>query len=332
MTMHPKGLNRTSTNLTAEKLWTGGAWLEGPCWLPREGKLLFSDVAGDKQYLLDPDTKTVSLFRPYSSHANGNTLDFRNKYYFSEKPDYFILSCEHGRRCISASLPPHAVSIGTKPPTEDVRNVIIVDKFANRRFNSPNDIVVRSCDGSVWFTDPPYGILSDFTGMQSSSQIVGCFVYCLLPPSPEHLEERVINIAISDCQRPNGLAFTPDEKQLYVADMSRYEWGDLGRHEIRLYDIVETISTDGKNTIEKIEAVNGRRFFVVEPGIPDGFRVDGDGYLYTSSQDAITIVSPEGKEVNRVSVPEHITNCTFGGPHENELYVTSNKSIFRIQF
>ncbi|KAH9586673.1 SMP-30/Gluconolactonase/LRE-like region [Trypanosoma melophagium] len=173
------------------------------------------------------------------------------------------------------------------------------------------------------------GINSDFTGVQGMSQIVGCFVYYLSPPSAEHPEERLVTIAISDCQRPNGLAFTPDEKQLYVADMSGYEWGIHGRREIRIYDILKTKSANG--SIEKIEVVNGRTFFVVEPGIPDGFRVDGDGFLCTSSENAIIIVSPEGTEVNRVPLPEHITNCTFGGPDENQLYLTSNKSIFRIQ-
>lgn len=149
----------------------------------------------------------VSLWRQNSNYVNGNALDNEER----------VVSCEHGRRGISRT-------------EKDGSVIMLVDKIDGKRFNSPNDVVVRS-DGTIWFTDPPYGIISDEEGYKSESQIIGCYVYCYDP------NDNKISIATSDVQRPNGLAFSPDEKWLYVADMSIADFPLHGRHELRIYPV-----------------------------------------------------------------------------------------------
>lgn len=441
MTLLPGNINRSRKDLSPELMWTGTNWAEGPCWLPTEGKLLFSDVVSSAQYLLDPDTKQVELFRHHSGNGNGNAVDHvnhRHRYYGFYPPeledlaDYIVLTCEHGRRCVSASVPPHAIEryiarygndsslaarTGHVAEREDspdkkngknnqssdiavadmqldgksratamvpsymmITNKIVVEKFQSFRFNSPNDIVIRPTDGTIWFTDPPYGILSNKEGYQAGSQMNGCYVYCLYPthlcsvvertgpkgePLPliprEELDSihhtainvlnsnyQVLRIAVVDAIRPNGLAFSPDGMRLYVADCSSedFKFRD-GRREIRVYDLIdggEQESTAEQFTKEgavvetvtlryrETRAINGRQFCSISPGIPDGFRLDAEGYVYTSCADAIIVYDPDGVEVNRVVLPERVSNCSFGGKDGHDLYVSADHSIYRIRF
>jgi gluconolactonase len=272
-----------------EKLTSPAIWAEGPVWLPDGDMVVFSDVKGNRMFSWS-DRKGLEVFRQPSNYNNGNTLDRQGR----------LVSCEHGRRCVSRT-------------GKDGRVEVLAEKFDGKRFNSPNDVVVKS-DGSIWFTDPPYGIIGDDEGYKSESQIIGCWVYRLEPESGQ------MDVATVDVQRPNGLAFSPDESVLYVADMSVVEFPRLGRRRITVYDVVE-----GKRL------TNGRKLADIAPGIPDGFRVDREGRLYVSSDDSIQVLSPSGKLLGKIMVPERISNCTFAGRNEDTLYITATTSLYRIR-
>ncbi|WP_051229469.1 SMP-30/gluconolactonase/LRE family protein [Paludibacterium yongneupense] len=264
-------------------------WAEGPVWLPREDAVVFSDVKGCRLFRWSRDG-SIRLWRPASNFSNGNTLDRQGR----------LVSCEHGRRGISRTE--HDGSI-----------TLLVDRFDGKRLNSPNDIVVKS-DGSIWFTDPPYGIIGDEEGFRAESQIIGCYVYRYDPQSDE------LTAVATDTQRPNGLAFSPDESLLYVADMSIVDFPRHGRRHLLAYDVV-----DGSR-------LAGQRFFArIEPGIPDGFRVDHAGRVFCSCEDGIVVLAPDGRRLGKIPVPERVSNCTFGGPEQDELFITATRSLYHIR-
>ena len=275
-------------NSILECLTSLAVWAEGPVWLPREDTVVFSDVKANRMYRWERSGK-VAVFREQSNYANGNTLDRQGR----------LISCEHGRRGIS------------RTDTDGVAR-ILVDRFDGKRFNSPNDVVVKS-DGSIWFSDPPYGILGDVEGYKSESQIVGCYVYRFDPSSDE------ISAVATDVQRPNGLAFSPDESRLYVADMSIVDFPTQGRRHLAVYEVV-----DGQRL------VNPRVLASITPGIPDGFRVDRAGHLFCSCEDGILVLDSDGKRLGKIIVPERVSNCTFGGPNQDELFITATTSLYRV--
>lgn len=275
-------------NSILECLTSLAVWAEGPVWLPREDAVVFSDVKANRMYRWERSGK-VAVFREQSNYANGNTLDRQSR----------LISCEHGRRGIS------------RTDTDGVAR-ILVDRFDGKRFNSPNDVVVKS-DGSIWFSDPPYGILGDVEGYKSESQIVGCYVYRFDPSSDE------ISAVATDVQRPNGLAFSPDESRLYVADMSIVDFPTQGRRHLAVYEVA-----DGQRL------VNPRVLASITPGIPDGFRVDRAGHLFCSCEDGILVLDSDGKRLGKIIVPERVSNCTFGGPNQDELFITATTSLYRV--
>ena len=275
-------------NSILECLTSLAVWAEGPVWLPREDAVVFSDVKANRMYRWERSGK-VAVFREQSNYANGNTLDRQSR----------LISCEHGRRGIS------------RTDADGVAR-ILVDRFDGKRFNSPNDVVVKS-DGSIWFSDPPYGILGDVEGYKSESQIVGCYVYRFDPSSDE------ISAVATDVQRPNGLAFSPDESRLYVADMSIVDFPTQGRRHLAVYEVV-----DGQRL------VNPRVLASITPGIPDGFRVDRAGHLFCSCEDGILVLDSDGKRLGKIIVPERVSNCTFGGPNQDELFITATTSLYRV--
>ena len=275
-------------NSELECLTSLAVWAEGPVWLPREDAVVFSDVKANRMYRWERSGK-VAVFREQSNYANGNTLDRQGR----------LISCEHGRRGIS------------RTDADGVAR-ILVDRFDGKRFNSPNDVVVKS-DGSIWFSDPPYGILGDVEGYKSESQIVGCYVYRFDPSSDE------ISAVATDVQRPNGLAFSPDESRLYVADMSIVDFPTQGRRHLAVYEVV-----DGQRL------VNPRVLASITPGIPDGFRVDRAGHLFCSCEDGILVLDSDGKRLGKIIVPERVSNCTFGGPNQDELFITATTSLYRV--
>lgn len=269
-----------------KKLWTGAIWSEGPVWW-EDGSVTWSDIPNNRILRWHP-TEGSSVFRQPSNHSNGHTLDREGR----------LVSCEHSGRRVSRT-------------EKDGSIVTLVDSYQGKRLNSPNDVVVKS-DGTIWFTDPSYGILSDDEGVKADSEIGACHVYRFDPSTD------VITIVADDFEKPNGLAFSPDETLLYVSDTGFSHMPNGPRH-IRVFEVI-----DG------IRLANGRVFAEVTPGASDGFRIDIHGNLFTSSHDSIQIYSPDGTRLGKILVPEVVANCTFGGTNGNKLFITASTSLYVI--
>ena len=266
-----------------ERHFTGTAWAEGPVYFSDGDYVVWSDIPNDRMMRWSI-SEGASVFRVPAGYTNGNYRDRQGR----------LVSCEHGNRCISRTEADGSV-------------VTLVDRYDGNRLNSPNDLVVKS-DGTIWFTDPPYGIFSDYEGHKAESELGANYVFRF---DPETGELRIVG---DDFDRPNGLCFSPDESILYVADSGE------PRH-IRAFDVV-----DGEHIS------NGRIFAVVRPGMPDGFRVDTKGNLFTSAWDGIQVYSPEGELLGKVLVPEERTaNCSFGGPDKSRLFITADRSLYSIK-
>jgi gluconolactonase len=267
-----------------ETLYRGTRWGEGPVWLPGTGRLRWSDIPNDRILEYDADTGRTEVYRQGVEFTNGRTLDLAGA----------VVQCSHGRRAVERDT-------GTGVVT-------LVDRWAGYRLNSPNDVVVAS-DGAIWFTDPPYGILSDKQGHLAEPEYGGCYVF--------RYDELTGQIApmVTDMVHPNGLAFAPGERVLYVSDTSALH-DPGGYHHIRAYDVV-----DG-------ECVNGRVFAEVSPGCPDGFRVDPHGRVWTSSGDSVQLYAPDATHLARIPVPEPVSNLCFAGP---DLYITAATSLYRVR-
>ena len=214
--------------------------------------------------------------------------------------DGSLLHCSHGLRAVVR--------------TRDGRDEIVVDRYQGKRLNSPNDIVVKS-DGAIWFTDPPYGILLANEGHPAPSELGDCYVFRVDPITRE------LGIVTDLPEHPNGLAFSPDEMRLYVSDTSGALATDGGgNHCLWVFDVVDAR-----------RLANGRRFADVSPGLPDGFRFDQRGLLYTSSLDSVQVYAEDGVRVGRIPVPEKIGNVTFGGINRDQLYICASTSLYRIR-
>jgi gluconolactonase len=271
------------------RLCTGAAWSEGPVWLEPSQTLVWSDIPNNRMLSWNA-AQGMQTFRSPSNFSNGNTLDHQGR----------MVTCEHGRRCLSRT-------------EHDGSVTVLVDRFRGRRLNSPNDVVVKS-DGTIWFTDPNYGIMSDFEGYKADSELGGhCYVFCFNP------SDGVLRVVEDTFAKPNGLAFSPDETKLYVTDTSASHEPD-GHHHIRVFDV----------TVDS-RLINGRVFAVVTPGLPDGFRLDTEGRLYVSSEDSIQVFDPDGTLLGKIPVPEKIANCVFGGTTGNELFIVASTSLYRIR-
>jgi gluconolactonase len=271
-----------------EKLYTGSIWAEGPCYFVEGDYLIWSDIPNNRM-LRWSQADGTTVFRQPSHYTNGHIRDLQGR----------LLSCEHGNRRVSRT-------------ESDGTVVTVVDNYQGKRLNSPNDIVVKS-DGTIWFTDPPYGILPETKeGYAAESEIGGCHVYRFDPISHE------LTIVADDFDKPNGLAFSPDEQRLYVSDTGGSHTPN-GPHHIRVFDVV-----DGKRL------ANGRLFAEIEPGMSDGFRFDVNSYLYTSSRDSIQVYMEDGTRLGKILVPEPIANCTFGGKDKNRLFITASTSLYAI--
>lgn len=267
-----------------ELLFTGCRWAEGPAWFPAHRSLIWSDIPNDRILRWDETTGQVGVFRHPAGYTNGHTIDRQGR----------LVSCEHGNRRITRT-------------EHDGTITVIADQFEGKRFNSPNDIVVRS-DGSIWFTDPPYGIESDYEGHKGEPEIGGNFVY-RVDPSTGH-----VRIVADDFDRPNGLAFSPDEKRLYVTDT-----GPNAPRHMRVFDISATDTLVNPGVFA--EATNG--------GF-DGFRLDDMGHVWTSAADGIHCIHPDGTLLGKVLVPEGVANCVFGGARRNRLFIAATSSLYSI--
>ena len=293
LTVDPRFETFIDMSRTPEVIAKGITWAEGPVWM--DGRFFFSDVPAKHLWCwTESGGQEIALLN--SEFANGNTLDLEGR----------MVSCEHGGRRVLRRLDPFDFDAVE----------VIADSFEGKRLNSPNDVVVRS-DGSVCFTDPPYGINCDVEGYAAESEIGGCYVFCASP-------DGTLTAVATDFDKPNGLAFSPDEKKLYIADSGailgasfpgiQYELP----HHIRVFDVEGTTLS------------NGRVFAVVAPGVPDGFRLDHEGYVWTSALDGIHCYSPEGALIGKILLPAQTSNICFGGADGKTMFITSSDKVYRV--
>ena len=254
---------------------TGMRFLEGPVWNAANGRLLFSDLRGGRIYSLQPGGKPDVFIEP-SFRANGNALTASGE----------MITCEHGD---------HAV---VRRGMDGAREVL-VDAYEGKALNSPNDVVVKK-DGTIWFTDPDYGV--GHRPKEQEHNHVFCF-------NPENKELRSV---VADFDKPNGLCFSPDEKLLYIADSG-------SPHHIRVFDVSED------NRLS-----NGRIFVVISPGHPDGIKCDGKGNVWSSAGDGVHVFAPDGSLTKKIPVPETPSNLCFGGQEGQTLYITARTSLYSV--
>jgi gluconolactonase len=270
-----------------EELYSGCRWAEGPVWFADLNCLIWSDIPNQRMLRFVQDGG-VSVFREPSNFVNGNTRDRQGR----------LISCEHGgRRVVRTEI--------------DGSLTVLADSYQGKRLNSPNDVVVRS-DGSIWFTDPTYGIKSDYEGFKAEPEQPTRNVYRLDPQTGG------LEAVVTDFGQPNGLAFSPDESKLYVADSASSHDINAPRH-IRVFDVVEGT-----------KLANGRVFCSLDNGLPDGFRVDAHGNVWTSAGDGVHCFSPEGTLLGKILVPQTVANLTFGGPRRNRLFITATTSLYSV--
>jgi gluconolactonase len=274
-------------NVSLRKISSGHLWTEGPVWFPAHQCLLFSDIPNRKIYRWMCDG-SVNVFRENSNYANGNTIDGQGR----------LITCQHGTRSLTR--------------TEHDGNITcLVDRFEGKRLNSPNDVVVKS-DGSIWFTDPTYGILSNYEGYKATPEQNSHNVFRLDP------ESGLISLASDAFTQPNGLAFSKDEKRLYVAESG-------ASHDDSVPAVIRVFDVGADNSLG-----NGRDFARIDKGLPDGFRVDCYDNVWSSAADGVHCFDPDGNLLGKIWVPETVSNLTFGGPRGNELLITATTSVYAI--
>ncbi len=274
-------------NAPLEKLAEGFRWIEGPVWMGDADCLLFQDLPRNRTMRWNEATG-VSVYRAPSDYANGQTRDRQGR----------LIACSHRGRCLYR--------------TElDGRVTTLVTRHDGKRLNAPNDVVVKS-DGSIWFTDPLYGIQTDYEGGRQTSE---------QPPALYRLDPDAgtIRVMAGDFDGPNGLAFSPDERRLYVAETGD-QTGENPRQFIRVFDL----APDG------LRLTGGDVFHKIEPGYADGFRVDEDGNLWSSAADGVHCVSPDGALLGKVLVPHSVSNITFGGLMKNRLFIGGSHTLYAI--
>jgi gluconolactonase len=268
-----------------ERLATGFRWCEGPVWFGDGRYLLWSDIPNNRIMRWDEETGAVSVFRKPSDYANGNTRDRQGR----------LVTCQHGTRNVTRTEYDGALTT-------------ILDRWDGKPLNSPNDVVVKS-DDSIWFSDPEFGISGHYEGHRATPE---------LPTNVYRVDKSgQASVVVGDIPRPNGLAFSPDERTLYVVVS-----GATPR-EIRAYDVVG----------DKLQ--NGRVFINCGPGVPDGFRVDTDGNLWCGwgggeGHDGVAVFNPAGKMIGHILLPERSANLCFGGAKRNRLLICASQSIYSL--
>jgi gluconolactonase len=263
------------------RLHTGCRWTEGGAYFPAGRYYVFSDIPNDRILRWDETTDVVGVFRHPSGYANGHTVDRRGR----------LVSCEHGNRRVTRTEPDGSLTV-------------IADQFQGKRLNSPNDVVEAS-DGSIWFTDPAYGIDTDYEGYQAESEIGGCHVFRADP-------DGTVRIVSDDFARPNGLAFSADESVLYIADTERAH--------IRRFVVGEGGTLAGGEVLADCDA-----------GSFDGIRLDSRGRLWAAAHDGLHCFDPDGTLLGKLHVPETVANLTFGGPRRNDLFICATTSVYTIR-
>jgi gluconolactonase len=272
---------RTSANV--DRLFTGCRWTEGPVYFPALRSLVFSDIPNDRMLRFDEESEAVGVFRRPSEYTNGNTLDRQGR----------LVSCQHGARRVIRTE--HDGSI-----------TVLADRLDGKRFNSPNDVVVKS-DDSVWFTDPSYGIDSNYEGHLSPSEIGERCVYRI------DARTGAIRKVAGGFKQPNGLAFSVDERRLYIVDSG------VGHGLMRVF----AVRDDGS-------LATGKEFASYAAGVFDGFRVDVDDRIWTSAGEGVLCYESDGTLIGRIVIPERVSNLTFGGPKRNRLFITATSSLYSV--
>jgi len=272
-----------------ERLATGTLWGEGPVWFGDGRYLVWSDIPNNRMMRWDEETGAIGVFRKPSNNANGNTRDRQGR----------LVTCEHLTRRVTRTEYDGAITV-------------ICDRFDGKRLNSPNDVVVKS-DGSIWFTDPRFGILSNYEGEIAESE---------LPMNVYRVDGKTgaVTIVADGINAPNGLCFTPDENKLYIVE-SRSE-----PRRILVYDVV----ADGS------KIANGKILIDSGPhGTPDGMRCDIDGNLWcgwgmTAELDGVRVFTPQGEPIGHIALPERCANVCFGGRHRNRLFMAAAHSLYSL--
>lgn len=270
-----------------ERLFGGMRWAEGPVWFADRDELVVSDIPNDRM-LRWVDGLGAAVFRQPSGYANGNTRDRQGR----------LVSCEHGTRSVTRT-------------EHDGRRTVLAASHRGKRLNSPNDVVVKS-DGTVWFTDPPYGIDTDYEGHRAPREQEGCYVYRLDPASGE------LAVVSDEFARPNGIAFSLDESLLYVSDTGGSHDPGVAR-QIRVFDV------QAGRTLAR-----GRVFAEISEGFFDGFRLDREGNLWTSAGKGVSCYAPDGTLLGRINVPEDVANVVFGGAKGNRLFIAATSSVYAV--
>jgi len=273
-------------NAPVKQIASGFDWVEGPVWFGDADCLLFSDIPNNRIMRWSPESG-LSTYRAPSNYANGQTRDREGR----------LVTCEHGTRRVTRTELDGSITV-------------IADSYQGKRLNSPNDVVVKS-DGSIWFSDPHYGIMSNYEGYQAEQELP-CHVYRVDPVRGD------IEAVLTDFACPNGLAFSRDESRLFVADTGLMFDAVAERH-IRAFDVAANGSLSG-----------GEIFHVIDPGCADGFRVDSDDNIWSSAADGVHCINPSGALIGKILVPELVSNVCFGGRAKHRLYITASTGVYSI--
>lgn len=288
-TLHPDFADCILASARIERLWSGARWSEGPVWFPAGRYLLWSDIPNNRILRWDETNGVVSEFRTPANNANGHTRDKQGR----------LVSCEHLTRCVTRTEHNGTISI-------------IANSYKGQKLNSPNDVVVKS-DGTIWFTDPPYGILTDYEGIQAHSEIGACYVYRADP------ETQNVSAVATDFVKPNGLAFSPDEHFLFVSDTGATHAANGPKHIRKL-----ALAKDGKT------CKSSTIFAKCSVGLFDGFRFDRRGRLWSSAGDGVHCFAPNGDLIGKILIPETVANVCFGGAQLNRLFIAATTSLYAV--
>ncbi|SEK48131.1 SMP-30/gluconolactonase/LRE family protein [Pacificibacter marinus] len=269
-----------------DQIATGFTWTEGPVWFGDQGALLFSDIP-TQRIMRWSEAEGLSTYRNGSQFNNGNTRDNQGR----------LIGCRHGARDVVRT--DHNGSL-----------TVLADQYQGKRLNSPNDVIVSS-DDAVWFTDPTYGIMSNFEGFRAPSEQSANHVFRIDPQSG------VIEAVVSDFTQPNGLVFSPDETRLYIAESG-------SSHSVDVPAMIRQFDVDGA------QIHDAGVFATLDCGLPDGMRVDTAGNLWSSAGDGVHCFAPDGTLLGKILVPETVANLCFGGPDGQRLFITATTSVYRV--
>ncbi|MDO5644254.1 MAG: SMP-30/gluconolactonase/LRE family protein [Dermabacter sp.] len=288
-----------------ERVATGATWAEGPLWIPGENVLRYSDVPADRILQFDPATGEHVVWKRGVEYVNGR----------AHHPDLGVVQCCQGRRALEKA-----------PLVPFTEAEVLIDAFEGSRLNSPNDVATHPVDHTIWFTDPPYGILSENEGHAGEMEYGRSYVFRL-----DHHGD--LTAVITELSRPNGIAFSPDARRLYVTNTAENPLDPAhdapesltdaaGRHHIWAFDL------DADYALVR---GSGRPFAAPRAGVPDGIAVDQEGRVFSSGADGITVVAADGTDVAFIPVPEVVSNLCFGGTDGHDLYITATTSLYRVR-